>query len=73
MHYFSTVFKDDETAAKLTKPSTESLGLSEKEITRILEPQTFTETPGGLDSLGTFGENFCVLIFSNKVSLFEYQ
>ena len=64
--------KDDETAA--SKPSTESLGLSEKEITRILGPQTFTEIPGGLDSLEKDGENyFCVLLFSNKVSLFEYH
>ena len=36
----------------------ESLGLSEKEITRILGPQTFTEIPGGLDSLETVGENY---------------
>ena len=65
-------FKDDETAP--SKPSTESLGLSEKEITRILGSQTFTEIPGGLDSLETVGENyFCVLLFSNKVSLFKYQ
>ena len=48
------LFKDDETAAKLSEPCTESLSLSEKEIARILGPQTFT---GGLDSMETFGEN----------------
>ena len=57
---------------KLQLLSPESLGLSEKETTRILGPQT--EIPDGLDSLETVGENyFCVVIFSNKVSLFEYQ
>ena len=67
MHSFSRMMK-----LRLLSP--ESLGLSEKEITRILGPQTFTEIPDGLDSLETVGENyFCVLIFSNKVSLFEYQ
>ena len=48
------LFKDDENAAKLSKPCTESLSLSEKEIARILGPQTFT---GGLDSMETFVEN----------------
>ena len=67
MHSFSRMMK-----LQLLNP--ESLGLSEKEVTRILGPQTFTEIPGGLDSSETVGENyFCVLIFSNKVSQFEYQ
>ena len=48
------LFKDDENAAKLSKPCTESLSRSEKEIARILGPQTFT---GRLDSVETFGEN----------------
>ena len=48
------LFKDDENAAKLSKPCTESLSLSEKEIARILGSQTFT---GGLDSMETFVEN----------------
>ena len=48
------LFKDDENAAKLSKPCTESLSLSEKEIASILGLQTFT---GGLDSMETFGEN----------------
>ena len=39
-----------ENAAKLSQPCTDS----EKEIARILGPQTFT---GGLDSMETFGEN----------------
>ena len=39
---------------KLSKPCTESLSLSEKEIARILGSQTFT---GGLDSMETFVEN----------------
>ena len=39
---------------KLSKPCTESLGLSEKEIARLLGSQTFT---GGLDSMETFVED----------------
>ena len=64
MHSFPRMMK-----LQLPKPSTESLGLSEKGITRILRPKTFTEIPGGLDSLETVGENyFCPLIFSNKIA-----
>ena len=64
MHSFPRMMK-----LQLPKPSTECLGLSEKGITRILGPQTFTEIPGGLDSLETVGENyFCPLIFSNKIA-----
>ena len=48
------LFKDDENAARLSNSRTESLRLSEKEIARILGPQTFT---GGLESMETFGEN----------------
>ena len=66
--------KDDGNAAKLAKPCTENLSLSEKEIERILGPQTFTGIPCELDSMEIFGEKyFCILILSNKVSLFEYQ
>ena len=36
----------------------QSLSLSEKEIVRILGPQTFTGIPGGLDSMETFGEDY---------------
>ena len=52
------LFKDNENAAKLSKPCTENLSLSEKEIVRILGPQTFTEIPGGLDSMEIFGEDY---------------
>ncbi|KAK2553216.1 hypothetical protein P5673_025413 [Acropora cervicornis] len=51
LHYLRT--RQCQRMMKLRLLSPESLGLSEKEITRILGPQTFTEIPDGLDSLET--------------------
>ena len=53
--------KDDGNAAKLSKHCTESLSLSEKEIARILGPQSLGFLVScELDSMETFGENhFC--------------
>lgn len=48
--------EDDENAAKLSEPCTESLTPSEKEIAIILGPQTFTGIPGGHDSMETVGQ-----------------
>lgn len=62
-------FKDDD----LSEPCLDTLNPSEKEIARILGPQTFTGITGGHDSMGTFGEDYiCVLIYSNK-HLWLYQ
>ena len=56
------LFKDDENAAKLSKPCTESLSLSEKEIARILGPQSLGFLVScELDSMETFGENYFCL------------
>ena len=55
--------KDDD----LPDPCVDNLNPAEKEIAHILGPQTFTGIPGGLDSMGTFGEDYiCVWNLTEK-------